>query len=43
MFDRLIIESPATRETIKRVVEERLEEHEAAAARRPLADQEAAP
>ena len=30
MFDRLLAESPATREAIDRVVEERLEEHEAA-------------
>jgi len=42
MFDRLIIESPATREAIKRGVEERLEELEAAARRAP-AGQEAAP
>ena len=43
MFDRLIAESPATREAIDRVVEERLEEHEAAEQRRPPADQEATP
>jgi ABC-type lipoprotein export system ATPase subunit len=42
MFDRLIAESPATRESIDRVVEERLEEHEAAAERLPPAGQEAA-
>ena len=41
MFDRLIAESPATREAIDRVVEERLEEHEAAE-RQPPAGQEAA-
>jgi len=44
MFDRLVAESPATREAIDRVVEERLEEHEAAerrsrrAMRRPHED-----
>ena len=42
MFDRLIAESPATREAIDRIVEERLEEHEAAE-RQPPAGQEAAP
>jgi len=42
MFDRLIAESPATREAIDRVVEERLEEHEAAEQRQPPAGQEAA-
>jgi CRP-like cAMP-binding protein len=41
-FDRLIAASPATREAIDRVVEERLEEHEAAE-RPPPAGQEAAP
>jgi putative ABC transport system ATP-binding protein len=41
MFDRLIAESPSTREAIDRVVEERLEEHEAAE-RQPSAGQEAA-
>jgi ABC-type lipoprotein export system ATPase subunit len=40
-FDRLIAESPATREAVDRVVEERLEEHEAAE-RRPPAGREAA-
>jgi CRP-like cAMP-binding protein len=42
MFDRLITESPATREAIDRIVEERLEEHEAAE-QRPPAGQEATP
>ena len=35
MFDRLIAESPATRDAIDRIVEERLEEHEAAEQRPP--------
>jgi ABC-type lipoprotein export system ATPase subunit len=34
-FDRLIAESPTTRETIDRIVEERLEEHKAAEQRPP--------
>jgi len=42
-FDRLIAESPAMREAVDRVVEERLEEHEAAEQRQPPAGQEAAP
>jgi len=42
MFDRLVAESPATREAVDRVVEERLEEHEAAAERLPPAGQETA-
>src|SRR5512143_742816 len=42
MFDRLVAESPATREAIDRVVEERLEEHEAAAEQRPSTGREAA-
>jgi len=42
MFDRLIAESPATREAIDRIVEERLEEHEAAE-RQPPVGQETAP
>src|SRR5512139_1223799 len=41
MFDRLVAESPATREAIDQVVEERLEEHKAAE-RRPPAGREAA-
>jgi ABC-type lipoprotein export system ATPase subunit len=41
-FDRLIAASPATREAIDRVVEERLEEHEAAAEQRPPAGREGA-
>src|SRR5512139_1591405 len=41
MFDRLVAESPETREAIDQVVEERLEEHKAAE-RRPPAGREAA-
>ncbi len=41
-FERLIAESPATREAIDRVVEERLEEHKTAEQQPPV-DQEAAP
>ena len=41
MFDRLIAESPAMREAIDRIVEERLEEHEAAEQHQPPASQEA--
>jgi hypothetical protein len=40
MFDRPIAESPEMREAIDRVVEEQLEEQEAAAQRRPHAGQE---
>jgi ABC-type lipoprotein export system ATPase subunit len=42
LFDRLIAESPATRDAIDRIVEERLEEHEAAEQGPPV-DRGAAP
>lgn len=41
-FERLVAESPATREAIDRTVDERLDEHTAAEQGRPRHDQEAA-
>jgi ABC-type multidrug transport system ATPase subunit len=42
MFDKLVAESPATREAIDQVVEQRLEEHEAAERRSPAGQTEGA-